>query len=123
RSWRSGSTTRGEPPGDQAVHPSRPEPHVPRAAFPEQAHSAPRRTDPPRRTEPRAAVSAGVGEDLAVLRLLHQQRRRGEAVAVAFGQLARPGHEAGQAALVAVDVLQHAAGPAGEADAEDGADV
>src|SRR5204863_7623277 len=60
---------------------------------------------------------------LAAVRLLDERGRRLEALAVTLGQLARSGHEAGRAALVAVDVLEHSAGPAGEADAEDRADV
>src|SRR5690606_35073159 len=66
--------------------------------------------------------------ELAALGLLHQRRRRLEAVAVALGALARAGDErlragAVDGVLVAVDVLEHAARPAGEADAEDRADV
>src|SRR5687767_1502047 len=48
---------------------------------------------------------------------------RGEAVAVGLGQLAGAGDEALDTALVAVDVLQDAAGPAGEADTHDRADI
>src|SRR3954447_8494400 len=60
---------------------------------------------------------------LAALGLLDQRRGRLEALAVALGQLARPGDEPGDPALVTVDVLEHAPGPAGEADAHDRADV
>src|SRR3954454_11721339 len=60
---------------------------------------------------------------LAALGLLDQRRGRLEALAVALGQLARPGDEARQPALVAVDVLEHAAGPAREPDAHDRPDV
>src|SRR5262245_34093044 len=61
--------------------------------------------------------------DLAVFGLGDEGGGWGEVVAVAVGQFTGAGYEAGQAALVAVDVLDHAAGPRGEADAEDGADV
>src|SRR3954469_1770415 len=65
----------------------------------------------------------GVEVRLAGVGLLDQRRRRLEALAVLLRELARPGDETGQAAVVAVDVLQHAARPAREADAHDGADV
>src|SRR4051794_7048475 len=60
---------------------------------------------------------------LAALGLLDQRRGRLEALAVALGQLAGARDEPGQPALVAVDVLEHAAGPAREPDAHDRADV
>src|SRR3954449_1041621 len=60
---------------------------------------------------------------LAALGLLDQRRGRLEALAVALGQLARPRDEAGEAPVVSVDVLEHAAGPAREPDAHDRPDV
>src|SRR5450755_4793884 len=60
---------------------------------------------------------------LAPLGLLDQRGGWLEALAVGGGEVARAGHESGQAALVAVDVLQDAAGPAREADPEDRPDV
>src|SRR5690349_16886023 len=65
---------------------------------------------------------------LTALGLLYQRGRGLEALAIAFGQLARPSDECRRSAavdrgLVAVDVLEHAARPAGEANPEDRADV
>src|SRR3954447_25067394 len=60
---------------------------------------------------------------LAALGLLDERGWRLEAPALARRQLAGARDEAGQAALVAVNVLDPAPGPAREADAEDRADV
>src|SRR5688572_28087418 len=60
---------------------------------------------------------------LAALGLLDQRGGRLEALAVLPGELTRAGDEAGEAALVAVDVLQDATGPAREPDAQDRPDV
>src|SRR5215468_1870838 len=60
-------------------------------------------------------------EGLAVVGLLAQQRTGPEPLAVPFCQLIGAGPESSH--TVAVDVLQHAAGPWREADAHDGADV
>src|SRR4051794_8846023 len=60
---------------------------------------------------------------LAALGTGDQRRRRLEALAVAPGELAGPRGEAGDPALVAIDVREPPAAPSREADAQDGADV
>src|SRR5215218_8952917 len=64
---------------------------------------------------------------LVALGALDERGRRGETLAVGGGELLGPLDEAGEAVvglgLISVDVLEHAAGPAGEADAHDRADV
>src|SRR2546423_696821 len=62
-------------------------------------------------------------DPLPALGLQRQRLRHLEPLAVLLAQLLRPRHEAGDAAVVAVDVLDHAAGPGREADAQDRADV
>src|SRR5947209_6516745 len=85
--------------------------------------------DPPSPKALRGGRSHGrIGIHLTALGLLDQRGRGLEAAAVALGELPRPSNEGGWTrpvlrVLVAVDVLKDAAGPAGEADAEDRADV
>src|ERR1700722_10411135 len=72
-----------------------------------------------------------VGVDLAAFGLLHKRRRRLEPFAVALGQLSGARNETGEpggggvgaGGRIAVDVLKHPAGPAGEADTHDRSDV
>src|ERR1700729_3060951 len=64
-----------------------------------------------------------VAVNLSALGPLDQRRGRREPLAIALGELAGAGYEAGQTPVVSVDVLQDAAGPARETDAHDRTDV
>src|SRR5207244_619614 len=78
----------------------------------------PREGKPPRAARARGVSACLRGDErllvavgLAALGFLDERGGRREALAVPGSELARAGHEAGDAVFVAVDVLQDAAGP------------